>query len=100
MSDKKVIFQDTELSVELLNYQNNNSVAIQLNEATTGEPWLTASVNVDAELAEDEVAIKDYSENEGVLAALVEAGIVSQPIKIISSGFVNIPICKLLISKS
>jgi hypothetical protein len=41
--------------------------------------------------------IKDYSENEGMLEALEEAGIVKFAYKDVQVGFVTIPICKLLI---
>jgi hypothetical protein len=47
-------------------------------------------------LAEDEIAIKDYSENEGVLEDLIEMGVVSEPLRYVLQGFVHIPICKLL----
>lgn len=43
------------------------------------------------------VAIKTYGENTGMLTALIKAGIVSQPVEWRPSGFVNIPICKLLV---
>jgi hypothetical protein len=59
-------------------------------------PYMTASVNV-GHADPNEVAIKDYSENEGILQAMVEAGIVSEPIRTVKSGFVEIPICRLLI---
>lgn len=60
------------------------------------EPFMTASVSVEAELEADEVAIKNYSENEGILDELIKNGVVSKPHKVINSGFVTIPICKLL----
>jgi len=52
--------------------------------------WLPA-------IKEGEVAIKDYSENEGMLQCLRDAGVVSEPVCWEHSGFVDIPICKLLI---
>ena len=59
-------------------------------------PYMTASVNV-GNTDPTEVAIKDYSENEGILQAMVEAGIVSEPVRTVKSGFVDIPICRLLV---
>ena len=47
-------------------------------------------------LPEDHVAIKDYSECEGVLDTLVQAGIVSAPIGYVRSGYVELPICRIL----
>lgn len=69
-------------------YQNNRPAIITEDE--------DLSVNVDCELQENEIAIKDYSENDGVLNDLVKMGIVSEPVRFVQSGFVNIPICKLL----
>lgn len=61
-----------------------------------GEDIATASVNI-GRLPEGLIAIKDYSENEGILAWLIENKIVSEPIAHRESGYVNIPICKLLV---
>lgn len=57
---------------------------------------LTVNVADDDEVSVDEVAIKNYSEGEGVLKALVNAGIVSEPLRFVRSGFVEIPICRVL----
>lgn len=43
-----------------------------------GEPYMTASSYIEG-LAKDEVAIKTYSENDGILEALIEANIVYPP---------------------
>lgn len=56
------------------------------------EPWCTAAVNVSGLLIK-EVAIKNYSENEGILEALMKAGIVKAPHRYITQGCVNFPIC-------
>jgi len=78
-------------------YQNNDRVAIQLVDKETGEPYATASVNLpNQDLEPDEVAIKDYSEGEGMLNDLVEAGIVEDTGKAVGSGYVMIPIARLL----
>ena len=46
-------------------------------------------------LLTDEVGIKDYSENEGVLDFLVKNNIVHPPHRHAQSGFVIIPVCRL-----
>ena len=75
----------------------NKRTAIQLFDAETHEPIATASVNLINEPMEaDEIAIKDYSENEGMLDALVKAGVVSTPLRFVESGWVSIPVCHLL----
>lgn len=58
------------------------------------EPYMTASVCVDG-LEDDEIAIKDYSENEGIYEALVEQKVIHEAHRTVSSGFVIIPVCRL-----
>ena len=51
-------------------YANSRKV-IELFEAETGEPFCVATVNIpDAFLLKQEVVIKDYSENEGILSPI------------------------------
>lgn len=77
---KKVTFQDTVCVLTFDRYNNNNRTAITLYEEETGEPFMHATVNLPADLNDDEVFIKNYSENEGIAEALTEAGII-KPIK-------------------
>lgn len=61
-------------------------------------PVFVATVNVPGieDLGEHVVAIKDYSENEGVRAELVRLGIINPiPLAYAHSGFVEIPIHRL-----
>lgn len=79
---------------------NNGNLAIAMVEAETGEPYATATVNTGVILPADTVAIKDYSENAGVLNFLVKQGVVEPPYTIIPKsvlccGWVDIPVCKL-----
>jgi hypothetical protein len=53
-----------------------------------------ASVNTDTPCLPDEVAIKDWGENEGMLEALVTARVVQPPHRWIGSGYVEIPVCR------
>jgi hypothetical protein len=73
----------------------NGQTRIQLYDKTDGMPYATATVAVDYELGETEVAIKNYSENEGILESLIEAGVIGHPRTFIQSGYVKIPVCKL-----
>ena len=59
-----------------------------------GCPYATCTAVVDG-LAPDEWAIKDWSENAGMLDVLIENGIVYPPHRYIRSGFVIVPICRL-----
>lgn len=93
----KTRYIDADCAVSKLNYSNGR-IALQLKDAVTGELLCTASTNLpDAPCTPGCTYIKDYSENEGVLDALVMAGIVSKPLAIQRSGFVDIPLCKVLI---
>lgn len=86
-----------KLAVEYKHYCTGN-VCIQLYEAECedeGMPWATATVNLPDKLWPGELAIKDYSENEGILDALVAGGVVEEPHRYVSSGHVIIPVCKL-----
>jgi hypothetical protein len=76
---------------------NNGRLALELVDIKSDEPVAVATVNMPMEaLSKDEVVIKNYSENEGILDALIKAKVISQPIRIVQSGYVSSPICKLL----
>jgi hypothetical protein len=84
------------LGVKYGSYQNGQ-VAIQLVDMEDGCPYATASVCVeDNLLKEGEVAIKNYSENAGILESLIESGIVDYPHAFVDTGYVKVPICKLI----
>lgn len=85
--------------LEFGKYRNGDGVAIELIEKESGEPYATATVNlVGTVLRKDNVAIKDYGENDGVLDALMKGDVVSAPLFYVENGHVSIPICKLLIN--
>jgi len=76
----------------------NGRTALGLTEVDTGEPFATATVNLpEINLAQNEIAIKNYSENEGILQVLIDAGVIGKPKYEIQSGFVSIPVCELKI---
>jgi hypothetical protein len=83
---------DYNVTVKLGKYSNGR-VAIHLDDVNDGYPYATASVNVDhVLLADDEVLIKDYSENEGMLDFLVKNNIVTPTPNGVQSGFVWLPV--------
>jgi len=91
-----VKFKDYTCKAIITNYADGNT-AILLEDAATGEPIATASVNIpEANVADGYVIVKDYSENEGMLDALVEANIVTFTGSYISSGFIEAPLCELV----
>lgn len=83
-------------------YASTNRTMIQLWTAD-GEPMATATANISnadmpERLANDEVLIKDYAENAGILASLIDAGIVENTGRWIAGSYVDIPIAKLLVA--
>lgn len=59
-------------------------------------PYATVTINTMDKLPKNMVAIKSYSENEGILEALVASKVISEPVHYITSGFVKIPICRII----
>jgi len=75
---------------------SNGRTAIQL--INRGAPYAIASVNLPYEdIKDNEIAIKDYSENQGMLLSLQKAGIVGKIIRYVESGFADVPICEFKI---
>jgi hypothetical protein len=77
----KVTFLDFHCDTEWETYRNGK-VALQLvatgedPDTHPGEPIATATVNTDHRIEIDEIIVKDYSENAGMVAALVAAGVI------------------------
>lgn len=62
------------------------------------EPFATLSVNIPDQislLGPDEFFFKNYSENEAVFKAFVDAGYVELSGKVAHTGYVTVPVCKL-----
>lgn len=76
----------TRVRPEFEQYSNNGSLAIRLvvdgdqGESFDGSPWAHATVNMETHDSEGTkkgiVSLKDWSENEGMPALMVKAGIV------------------------
>ncbi len=93
----KVKFKDWDCVIQSQHYRNNR-IALSLVDATDGERIATATVNIpEMPLEDGEIFVKDYSENEGMLDALVAAGICQPTGKFVENGLVKIPVCKLLV---
>jgi len=92
---QQVLFIEWTCNVELLEYPNGRT-AIQLY-AEDGEPVATATVNVPSHpLKADEVLIKDFAENEGMLACLSDSGIIEPTGETIRVGHAKAHVCRLL----
>lgn len=88
---KQVKFSNYLCEVVLAEYRNGGT-SISLIDKENGEPVATASAWIEG-LDQDEIAIKDYSENTGMLRSLVNYGIVRFPHRFLN-GF---PIVKLAV---
>lgn len=76
---------------------SNGRPSLSLLDAEDGQLIAVASINVpEIPLKPRELVIKDYSENQGMLAALLAAGLIEPPHRHIKlSPFVTAPICNL-----
>ena len=100
---KPIEFHGFKCCIAMHHYINNEQIenpriALILEDSDDGESLAVATINIPEEyLAKDEVIIKDYSDNEGMLDTLMNAGIISGPKRYTNSVYMKAPICKLLI---
>jgi hypothetical protein len=96
MGMKTIRFGDWDCVVEKSQYYDGRPALI-LKDVHDGEMVTVATVNLpDVAAGPNEVFIKNYSENEGVLKALLEGGIIKLTGENVNSGFVTIPKVELL----
>lgn len=94
---KKIKFKDWTCTINQAKY-NNNRTALMLVDAEDGMPIATASVNIpEATIADDEIIIKSWSENLGMVESLTEADVIGPAIGNIATGHVVATVHKLLI---
>lgn len=97
LATDRIEFEGTKCVLRIESYQNGGATALCLYDETTNEPVLVATVNMPGvPLSPNQVLIKDYSENSGILAALEKAGVVAHTGKKVRSGFVSVDVCELL----
>ena len=95
---QQVKFKEWTCDVFYSKYAENGNASLTLIDSTDHSPIAIASVNPGVEIPSDYVVIKDYSENEGMVDALIKADIIEKPETFVRlSQYVNAPICKLLI---
>ena len=92
----QVEFHGEACELIVTRYARPQNIALRLVDAE-GLPMATASVNPDYLLDEGMVAIKDYSENTGIIAALVVAGAVEPTGETIPIGYAQAHLCRLLV---
>lgn len=96
---KKELFYNNEKVKCFLSKYNEpmNNAIFMMNDKD--ERVAVCSTNLDFELSKNEVFIKNYSENEGMLQFLVQNNVVKIPTKCINSEYAMIPICELNIEE-
>ena len=93
----QITFQNWPCKLHRKTYPNDRP-ALFLHHQTTGELLALVTVNMPLEkLDDDEIIIKGHGDNDGVIKALTSVGVVSQPHRHIRSGYVEFPVCKLLV---
>lgn len=95
----KIKFKKWNTELRKGKYENDRIALVLVDPKDPTEFIAVATVNVpEVRLTDNQVIIKDYSENEGMLKTLVEAEVVSSPIKQVRTGFTIVQICQLLIN--
>lgn len=80
-------------------YPAGGATAIYLEDVADGAHVATATVNVEGiseNLPTSEVLIKNYSEHEGMMDALIRAGLVEDTGLRVPTGYVTVPVARLL----
>lgn len=85
---------NTQIECYMEVYPQRRTIQIYWIEDSGVDPWATATVQVDG-LTGDEVAIKNYAENAGILQTLVGIGVIAPPHRKIQSGFVSLDVCNM-----
>lgn len=89
-TDPVIKFRDWDCYLEVTEYDLNGRTAILLHEIDDEDSGLVAvaTINIpDAEVGMNEVLIKDWSENEGMVEALQRAGVIGPVLDMVPSGY-------------
>lgn len=91
---KEVQFSGYNCVVKKSRYMDNENLALVLLDAETHELVAHVTVNTASKFPSDIAAVKDYSENKGMLKAITEAGLVKETMGAVQLGYVSAPIVK------
>ena len=92
----RVTFKDQTLHVHKLKYLDG-SLCLRLVNPENGYDVVTATTNLNGvapTLHNNEVYIKNWSENKGVLEALIAGGVVKDTGIVLPTGFVEANLCE------
>ena len=89
-------FMQWDCEVQRLEYPGGRT-ALVLIDARDGDQVATVTVNLpDQPLGANEVFVKDWSENDGMVAAMERAGILRNTGEYVRAGYVVAPKCELI----
>ena len=74
---------------------SNNRLALSLGDPNTGELWTVATVNIPDEVLGDEIILKNWSENEGILDFFIQNGLSENTGREIHIGYVVANVVKI-----
>lgn len=93
---KTVTFRGTECEVCADRYMSSDRLAITLMTKEDGLPMARATVNMsEHDLKDDEVLIKDWSENEGMIEALADGKVIEKVLDEVQAGLTTAKKCRL-----
>jgi len=85
--DLQLVYSKGKARVQFARYENGR-VAIRLSDVETGEPTAVSTINMpEVDLADDEVIVKDYGENDGMDQTLEAAGLVEFTERSVQAGY-------------
>lgn len=73
----------------------NGAKALQLIDTADGGPYAVATVNTGETYPDDQIAVKDWSENEGMVEFLTQIGFIDRVVGMEPCGYVMAHICHL-----
>lgn len=96
MSDIRVSFAGHEGVLAYGRYPNGRLALLIVDEEEDDDVIVTITANLpDMDMDEDEVAVKTYSENEGIIKALDPTRILVEQVGVESNGFAIFPVYKV-----
>lgn len=91
---KEMKFKSYDCVVKKTKYMNNDNLALVLLDKENGEMIAHITVNGYDKFPHNIAIVKDYSENEGMLAAITEAGLVEKVLGRLPLGYTTAPVVK------
>lgn len=84
--------------VKFLRYRAGGAIAIRLEHRKDHDTVAVATVNMpEVSIGENQVIIKTWSENEGILETLERVGVLRSTGRRIQAGFAAAEVCDLLV---